>query len=171
MTHLLWHIDAVSGGGVHPIDSGLSRPPPNFQRGDVLCFPERPGWPSAVLTRPAFEQATPLNRHYLKQMGPVIKEVQMSGFSNELRTAQRTVRASILAALVLVGLGINDFVTVHVNSFGHGISGMLREFLYTYFGAPGLFALWIVLALVPLWFARLIWRHTPRAPSDRWYRN
>ena len=93
----------------------------------------------------------------------------MSGFSNELRMAKRIVRISILAALVLVGLGVHDFVTAHTNPFGQGISGMLREFLYIWFGATGLLALWILLALIPLFVARLIWRHTPRAPSDRWY--
>jgi hypothetical protein len=95
----------------------------------------------------------------------------MRGFSNELHTAKKAVRISILAALVLVGLGIKDFVAGHANAFGPGPSGMLREFLYIYFGTAGLLMLWIMLALIPLLFAWSIWRHTPRAPSDRWYRN
>jgi hypothetical protein len=40
MTHPLWHIDAVSGGGVHPIGSGLSMPSGDFQVGNLLCWPE-----------------------------------------------------------------------------------------------------------------------------------
>lgn len=103
--------------------------------------------------------------------GPLNRAALMNGFSNELRTSKRTVRISILVALALIGFGINEFRSAHANAFGQGISGMLRELLYTYFGAAGLFGLWITLALVPLWFARLIWRHTPRAPVDRWYRN
>lgn len=95
----------------------------------------------------------------------------MGGFSNELRTAKRAVRISILVAMVLIGLGINEFSSEQTSSFGRGISGMLRDFLYTYYGEAGLCALWIMLAVIPLSFARLIWRHTPRAPSDRWYRN
>jgi hypothetical protein len=95
----------------------------------------------------------------------------MNGFSNELRTARRVVRISILVAIALVGLGIDELTSEQTGLFGRGISGLLRELLYTYFGAVGLCALWIVLAVIPLSLARLIWRHTPRAPSDRWYMN
>lgn len=95
----------------------------------------------------------------------------MSGFSNELRTAKRTVRISLLVAFILIGLGVNESSADHTRPFSQGISGMLREYLYLNFGPAGLSALWIVLALIPLWFARLVWRHTPRAPGERWYRN
>lgn len=95
----------------------------------------------------------------------------MSGFSNELRTVKRTVRICVLVAMVLVGLGVNELGSEQTSSFGRGISGLLSKFLYTYFGAAGLCARWIVLAVIPLSFARFIWRHTPHAPSDRWYRN
>ena len=95
----------------------------------------------------------------------------MTTFSNELKTAKRGVRISILVAIALVGLGINELRSQQTGSFGQGASGLLREFLYTYFGVTGLFALWIVLAMIPLSLARLIWRHTPRAPRDRWYQN
>lgn len=95
----------------------------------------------------------------------------MSGFSTELRTAKRAVRVGILVAIVFIGLGINQLNSEQPSSSGRGISGMLSELLYTYFGAAGLCALWIVLAVISLTFARLIWRHTPHAPSDRWYRD
>ncbi|QBE66914.1 hypothetical protein [Pseudoduganella lutea] len=105
------------------------------------------------------------------QNGLENKAAWMGGFSNELRTAKRTVRICILMAMVLVGLGINALVSEHASPFGRGLSGMLRQVLFTHFGAAGLAALWIALAMVPLFFARLIWRHTARAPRDRWWRN
>lgn len=93
----------------------------------------------------------------------------MRAFSNELRTAKRTVRISILLAMVLIALGINEIGSEQTRSFGRGISGALRELLYAYFGSAGLCFMWVVMATIPLLFARLIWRHTPRVPSDRWY--
>lgn len=95
----------------------------------------------------------------------------MRAFSNELRTAKRAVRISILLAMVLIALGINELGSGQTRSFGRGISGVLREFLYTYFGPTGLCVMWVVLATIPLLIAQSIWRHTPRAPSDRWYRS
>lgn len=94
----------------------------------------------------------------------------MSAFSNDLRTAKRAVRISILLAMVLVGIGINELGSEQTGSFVRGISGMLQQFLYTWFGTAGPCAMWIMLAVIPLMFGRFIWQHTPRAPSDRWYR-
>jgi hypothetical protein len=95
----------------------------------------------------------------------------MSVLPNELRSARRMVRISVLLAFVLVAIGINQLGTVHTGSFGRGFVGNIEELLYTYFGATGLCVFWSALALVPLFSARFIWRHTPRAPNDRWYRN
>jgi len=95
----------------------------------------------------------------------------MSGYFNELRTAQRTVRICVLLAIVFVALGINELSSEQTSAFGRGTGGMLREFLNTYFGVAGLCVFWIVPALGLLIFARSIWRHTPRTPNDRWYRN
>lgn len=95
----------------------------------------------------------------------------MSWYSNDLRMSKRTVRICILVAIVLVGLGINELYSEQTGGFGRGVFGLIREILYTWFGAAGLCAFWVVLAMVPLRFARFIWRHTACAPNDRWYRN
>lgn len=95
----------------------------------------------------------------------------MRAYSNELRMAKRAVRISILLAMVSIALGIKELSSGQARSFGRGISGALREFLYTYFGPTGLCVMWVVLAMIPLLIAQSIWRHTPRAPCDRWYRN
>lgn len=78
-------------------------------------------------------------------------------------------RISIILSMVFVALGINELGSEQTRSFGREISGALREFLYTYSGPSGLCVMWVVLAKIPLLFARLIWRHTLRAPSDRWF--
>jgi len=95
----------------------------------------------------------------------------VSGYLNELRMARRTVRICVLLAVVFVAIGINELGSEQTGSFGRGAGGMLREFLYAYFGAAGPGSFWIVMAVGPLIFARSLWRHTLRAPNDRWYRN
>lgn len=80
-------------------------------------------------------------------------------------------RICVLLAAALVALGINELRSKQTGSFGRGVSGMLREFLYINLGAAGLCAFWVVLATGSLIFAKFIWRHTARAPNDRWYRN
>lgn len=95
----------------------------------------------------------------------------MIPFPDELRIAKRTVRICILLAVVFVGLGINELGSKQTDSFGSGFSGLLQTLLYAAFGTAGLCAFWIMLAVPPLVLARWVWQATPRAPSNRWYRD
>lgn len=126
----------------------------------IGCFPMTGFWQIPTDLLPVFSQDGPLN-----------EAESMSAFSNELRTARRTVRVCVLVAFVFVAIGINQLGSVHTGSFGRGLLGIIKELLYTYFGSTGLCVFWSALAVFPLFFARFIWRHTARTPNDRWYRN
>lgn len=95
----------------------------------------------------------------------------MSRLSNDLHDSRRAVRICVLLALVLIGIGISRIGSEPPSSFARGIPGMAYELLYTSFGDAGRCAFWIILAMLPLGFARWLWRHTIRRPNDRWYRN
>ena len=80
----------------------------------------------------------------------LLRRCLASEFSNELRTAKRSVHMNLRAAVMLIGLGGNESSADHTRSSNQPISGMLREYPYFNFGRAGFSALWIMLALTAL---------------------
>jgi hypothetical protein len=90
--------------------------------------------------------------------------------SRHLAAERNAIRVCLLIAMAFVMLGVSEFWINSTRSF-HGRWGWLREFLFDNFGTAGVAAMWFMFAAAPLLFARSIWRHASRVPSDRWYRD
>jgi hypothetical protein len=86
-----------------------------------------------------------------------------------LTSERRFIWGCLLFAAWNVYLGVSEVMDPEPTSFTRHW-GWLRKLLFSLFGATGLAAFWFALAVAGLALARWAWRHSPRIPSDRWYR-
>jgi hypothetical protein len=97
MTHPLWHIDAVSGGGVHPIGTGLPRPLLAFQPGNLLSLANRPDSAKSGRSK---------GREQMKKtQGKLVKESFTKSFSQRYAEMSKSEK---------VGYWISGFVVVTI---------------------------------------------------------
>ena len=111
------------------------------------------GWDRRRMDRPAAFQPKPFER-----------------LSDGLFKAKQTVRFSLGLALVFVALAASALFTPSHPPF-KGPWSWAREVLYANFGPLGEVLFWSAVAVALLLLARFTWRHTPKRPGDRWYRD
>lgn len=70
-------------------------------------------------------------------------------------------------ALLAVGFSIHEWSSPSTPPF-RGRWSWLFEGIFALAGSPGFVFLWAMAALALAAAARFVWRHTPRAPSDKW---
>ena len=81
-------------------------------------------------------------------------------------------RWAVRLLAVLAGLCVFAAASAVFNLSPPAFKGRMAwaaELVFSAFGEWGLAALWLLLAAALSLTARLVWRHTPKLPSDRWF--
>lgn len=76
-------------------------------------------------------------------------------------------RSLAALALIAVAFAIDEWFSPSTPPFRGRWAGMI-EGVFVLAGSPGLVVLWVLAALALVFAAKFVWRHTPKAPSDRW---
>jgi len=93
----------------------------------------------------------------------------MTTLHDPLRSARWTVRFSLALAFAAIAMAIHAAFNPAVPS-GRGLSGLALAILSAWVGPYADAVMWAAIAAVLLYFARLMWKHAPRVPGDRWWR-
>lgn len=93
----------------------------------------------------------------------------MTRLHDPLRVAQWTVRICVFLAAVSAAMALRAALHPAPPS-GTGLSGLLLSLLATLVGGHANAVFWAASSVLLLYFARLVWRHTPKRPDVRWWR-
>lgn len=91
----------------------------------------------------------------------------MTGIPDELGAARWTVRLCVGLAGALAALGLYRFMNPPRPPFS-GRLGWMTEWAVLVLGPSGPAVVLGLVAIAALATARLVWRHTPKRPTDRW---
>jgi hypothetical protein len=84
-----------------------------------------------------------------------------------VQEARWLVRLLVGLALLAIGSAIHEWRDPSAPPF-KGRLAWFGEATFALAGSTGLVLLWLLLAVAMLVTARFVWRHTAKAPSDRW---
>lgn len=94
-----------------------------------------------------------------------MKPVQLdSGISG----SRRGTRLCVLLALLSMSLALYEFLNPS-STLEHGYRRGLWNLFVVIAGPYGASLFWLCIAFLCILVARLIWRHAPRVPGDRWF--